>query len=205
MDRATLVSISAAVWRQRWLTLVVLVLVLGADALITARSPRFYLARSSLLIGPSPNVDRGQLVYSVDALGRALIVGTYADVLATDVVRRDALTRVGVSTDIPDTDIQIKAAALADSALVQVTAEARDPALAAAVANAVGDVGQARMSQVYPIYELTVVTAATPPTAVNRPNVFRNLSLGALLGVVLAASAASAYDALARRRARQTG
>jgi succinoglycan biosynthesis transport protein ExoP len=196
MDYATLASIRTTIRRRWWLVVLLLAAVLTADAIVSARSPRAYVARASLLIGPSTNLDHGQLVYSVDALGRSLIVGTYADVLATDMVRRDALERLGVSTDTTDTGVNIKTAALAQSAVIQVIAEAPDPVLAAAVANAVGQVGQARMSQLYPIYDLTVVTAATPPSSAYRPNLVRNGSLGLLLGLLLGGLAAYLYDAV---------
>jgi capsular polysaccharide biosynthesis protein len=203
MDRVTLASVGSAVRRRWWLASLVLIVLLAADGLVTVNSPRTYLARSSLLIGPSATIDRGQLVYSVDALGRSMIVGTYADMLATDIVRREALARVGVSPDVPDSEVGIKTAALADSALVQVTAVAPDPVLAAAVANAVGQVGEVRMSELYPIYDLTVVTTATPPTIVYRPDVVRNLSLGLLVGLLLGTMSAWLYDTLALRAERR--
>jgi capsular polysaccharide biosynthesis protein len=133
-----------------------------------------------------------------------MIVGTYADMLATDSVRREALSRISISPDTPPSAIEIKTAALADSAIVQVTAVAPDPVLAAAVANAVGQAGQAQMSQFYPIYDLTLVTRATPPTAVYRPDKARNLSLGLLLALPLAATIAWLYDAFAVRASSRT-
>jgi len=202
MDYATVASIGAAIRRRWWLVVLLLTAVLAADAVVSLRSPRAYVARASLLIGPSTTLDRGQLVYSVDALGRSMIVGTYADVLATDIVRRDALVRVGVSPDQPDTGVNIKTAALAESAVIQITAEAPDPVLAAAVANAIGQVGEARMSQLYPIYDLTVVTSAIPPTSAYRPDPVRNGSLGLLLGVLLGVFSAYIYDVVARRSSR---
>jgi tyrosine-protein kinase len=203
MDRATVTCIGAAARRRWWLASLVLFMLLAADVLVTINSPRSYLARSSLVIGPSASIDRAQLVYSVDALGRSMIVGTYADMLATDVVRREALARVGVSPDVPDTEVGIKAAALAESALVQVSVVASDPVLAAAVANAVGQVGAVRMSELYPIYDLTVVTPATPPKLVYRPDVTRNLALGLLLGLLLGTTSAWLYDTLALRAERR--
>lgn len=203
MEYATVVSIGAAIQRRWWLVLLLLAAVLAADGVASFHSPRSYIARTSLLIGPSTNLDHGQLVYSVDALGRSLIVGTYADVLATDIVRREALVRVGISPDETDTGVNIKTAALAESAVIQVTAEAPDPVLAAAVANSVGTVGQARMSQLYPIYDLTVVTAATPPTSVYRPDFVRNGSLGVLFGLLLGFSSAYVYDVVLSRTSRR--
>src|SRR5579871_3867251 len=81
MDSATLNSIARAVWRRWWIAALVVIAVMLADGLITARTPRTYQARAELLIGPSTSVDAGQLVYSVDALGRSMIVGTYANML----------------------------------------------------------------------------------------------------------------------------
>src|SRR5260370_26083438 len=112
MDYATLASIGVSIRRHWWLVLVLLAAVLGPDAVVSLRSPRSYLARASLLIGPSTTLDRGQLVYSVDALGRSMIVATYADVLATDIVRRGAFGRVGVSPHQPETRADITTAAL---------------------------------------------------------------------------------------------
>jgi capsular polysaccharide biosynthesis protein len=189
--------------RRWWLAGLVMVSVLAADATVTYFTPRSYLARASLVIGPSASVEPGQLVYSVDALGRSMVVGTFAGVLGTDVVRREALASVGLSPDQTSSDIEIKTAAVADSALVQVTAVARDPALAAAVANAVGEVGAVEMSRLYPIYDLRVVTQASPPLALYRPDVARNVSVGVLVGVVLAAGGAYSYEELMRKGSRQ--
>lgn len=204
MDSGTLISIGSAVRRRWWLAALVVIALLAGDALVTVNSTPWYQARASLLIGPSAAIERGQLVYSVDSLGRSMIVGTYADMLATDSVRREALSRIGVSPDTPTTAIEIKTAALADSAIVQVTAVAPSPGLAAAVANAVGQAGQAQMSQFYPIYDLTLVTRATPPTVAYRPDKARNLSLGLLLALPLAATIAWLYDVFAVRASSRT-
>jgi uncharacterized protein involved in exopolysaccharide biosynthesis len=53
-----------------------------------------------------------------------------------------------------------------------------------------------RMSQLYPIYDLTVVTSAMPPTSVYRPDLVRNGSLGLLFGLSLGFFAAYVYDVL---------
>jgi capsular polysaccharide biosynthesis protein len=86
-----------------------------------------------------------------------------------------------------------------------VTAVAPDPNVAAAVANAIGQVGETQMGQLYPMYALTVVTEATPPVGVYRPDVKRNASVGLVLGLLAGAFAAYAYDALALRPRKPNG
>jgi len=199
MDSATIVEVSCAIRRRLWLVVVVVMAVLVTDLVTTSQSQRVYMARASLLIAPSSSVEPGQLVYSVDALGRSMIVGTYANMLSTDTIRREALERAGVAVDPSDPQIQIKTAALADSAIVEVTTFANDPNVAATVANAVGHVGEVRMSQLYPMYDLSVVTEAIPPKTAYRPDVGRNLALGGLLGLLLGAVSACTYDKLLRR------
>jgi succinoglycan biosynthesis transport protein ExoP len=193
MELSTVLWITRAVRRRWWLALLVAVAVLLADSVVTWQSPRTYQARASILIGPSTTVDPGQLVYSVDALGRSMIVGTYANVLDTDLVRREAIEQAGAGGWI-DPAIQIKTAALADSAVVQVTAVAPNPQLAADVANSVAHVGELHMSQLYPMYELTLLTEAIPPTTVFEPNVKRNASIGVLLAALAGVCLASAIE-----------
>ena len=194
MESATVFWTARAAWRHRWVVLLMAFVLLAADGALTWESPRSYLARVSLVISPSSAVDPGQMVYSVDALGRSMIVGTYANVLDTDIVRREALAHAGVATDQRAADIEIKAASLADSAVVQVTAVAPDPDLASTVANAVAQVGRMRMGELYPMYDLTVVTPATPPIGLYRPDVKRNLSIGLLLGLVTGVGCACAIE-----------
>src|SRR5918998_1605424 len=97
MDRSPVRPVFAAVVRYWWLAALVLLSVLAATAYYTSTRQPTYLARASLLISPSSvAVDSGQLVYSIDTLGRGRVFGTYTEVLGSEVVHREAVDRLGI-------------------------------------------------------------------------------------------------------------
>jgi capsular polysaccharide biosynthesis protein len=239
MDRATVHRVLAAAGRRWPVALLVLVVVLGVDVAFTATRQRTYLARAAMVVSPSATVDRGQLVYSVDSLGRGRIVGTFAEVLGSDVVQREVAARLNVPTAPPrEAPIEVaqrdavamlapiapwlglqsappggpnqwllvKSSVIADSAVIQVLVESPDPETSAAAANIAGEVGIEQMSNLYPVYALTFLSRAEPPTSPYRPDVLRNYALGLLVGLGLAVVVAYLFDlALQGRSERRRG
>jgi capsular polysaccharide biosynthesis protein len=187
MDRSTVRSAFEAVARYWWLAALAFLSVMLTTAYYTSTRQPTYLARASLLISPSNvAVDSGQLVYSMDTLGRGRIFGTYTEVLGSEVVHREALERLGIPVDQLGRSVVIKSAGLADTAVVQVSVESRDPELSAVAANVVGEIGIGRLQQLYPLYNLSFLNVATPPTRPYTPDPVRNYGLGLLFGLVLA-------------------
>ncbi|MFN0074220.1 MAG: hypothetical protein ACKVVP_22290 [Chloroflexota bacterium] len=189
----------SALVRRWWLALAVLATVMAANVYYTMTREKTYLARASLIISPSANVDRGSLVYSVDSLGRGRIVGTYAEVLGSEVVHRVALERLGLPSTALGTSVTFKSSTVADTAVVQVTAESPDPELSAQAANHAGEVGIEHMTGLFPVYNLVFLSRATPPMTVYRPDPVRNYSVGLLIGIILATVIAYATDNAVRR------
>lgn len=202
MDRDYLRSILAAPIKHWWLSLLVLAAVMLGDYYYTSTRQPTYLARSTLLISPSDSVPAGNLVYSIDALGRGRVVGTYAEVLGSEVVHRDVLERLGYPTGLESPYVILKAASIADTAVIQVTAESPDPEVSAQAANLAGEVGIERMLALYPTYNLSFLTRAVAPTIPYRPDPIRNYSLGLLFGLALAVVATHLFDYLSRLLAR---
>jgi capsular polysaccharide biosynthesis protein len=203
MDRSTLRSAFEAVVRYWWLALLLLASVLAADVYFTSTRQPTYLARASLLISPSSvAVDSGQLVYSMDTLGRGRVFGTYTEVLGSEVVHREALDRLGIPVEELGRSITIKSAGLAETAVIQVSVESRDPDLSAVAANVVGEIGIGRLQLLYPLYNLSFLNVATPPTRPHTPDPVRNYGLGLLFGLALAVLVPWLIDAVVRQRSR---
>jgi capsular polysaccharide biosynthesis protein len=202
MDRTTIASIFAAVGRHWWLALLVLATTLAADVYYTQTRQVTYLARATLIVSPSPNTERGSLVYSVDSLGRGRILGTYAEVLGSEVLHRAVVDRLGYSADVLNRFITFRSSVVADTAIIQVTAESFDPAISADAANLVGELGIERMAALYPVYNLSFLTMAVPPVTPYRPDPVRNYLLGVLFGLILAVVLAYLFDVALHLRRR---
>jgi capsular polysaccharide biosynthesis protein len=194
MDRATVYRILTAIARRWWVALLVLIAVLAMDVAFTSTRQQTYLARATMVVSPSTTVERGQLVYSVDSLGRGRIIGTFAEVLASDVVQWEVASRMGLASDAARGSLTIRSSVVADTAVIQVLVESPDPVLSADAANVAGEVGIEQMTTLYPVYALTFLSRAKPPTSPYRPDPVRNYSLGLLVGLVLSAVMAYLAD-----------
>jgi capsular polysaccharide biosynthesis protein len=181
--------------RHWWLTLVILIGIMAAAYTFTSSQQPTYLARATFVVGPSQKVEPGSLVYSVDSLGRGRIMGTYAEVLGSDLIRQEALERLGYAADITS-PIILKSSTVADTTVVQITVESHDPNLSAEAANIAGDIGVEQMAALYPVYSLTRLAVATPPLTSYRPDYVRNYSLALTLGLGLAFVATYLFDLL---------
>jgi capsular polysaccharide biosynthesis protein len=175
---------------------------MAADVYYTSIQRPTFLGRATLIISPSSTVEPGSLVYSVDSIGRGRIVGTYAEVLGSEVVHRAVLERLGYPTGALNREVTFRSSGVADTAVVQVTAESFDPDLSARAANLAGEIGIERMRELWPVYNLTFLTPAVPPTSRNEPKPLRNYSLGLLFGMTLGTVAAWLLDAALGRRRR---
>lgn len=181
---------------RHWsLSLVILLGIFSAVYTFTASRQPTYLARSTFVVAPSQKVEPGSLVYSVDSLGRGRIMGTYAEVLSSDLVRQATLERLGYPADVPS-PIILKSSTVADTAVLQVTVESKDPNLSADAANIAGEIGVEQMATLYPVYSLTRLTNATPPEKPYRPDYVRNFSVALVLGIGLAVGATYLFDLL---------
>lgn len=200
----TLGAVTAAIARHWWLALLIVLAVMASDVAFTLTRTPTYLARTTLVIRPSGQVDQGELVNSVDTLGRGRIVGTYQQVLGSEVVQRDALAALGYSDDLLNKYVQFTSSTVADAAVIQITAESPSPEFSAEVVNEAGQVGIQHMAQIYSVYDLVTLTTATPPTAPSHPDPVRNYSIGLLLSLILATALPYLFDVLTARRAPKT-
>lgn len=181
--------------RHWWLTLVILIGILAAAYTFTSSQQPTYLARATFVVGPSQKVEPGSLVYSVDSLGRGRIMGTYAEVLSSDIIRQETLERLSFTPD-GRSPIILKSSTVADTTVVQLTVESTDPNLSADAANLAGDIGIEQMAALYPVYSLTRLTYATPPLTPYRPDYVRTYALALALGLGLALVATYLFDLL---------
>ncbi len=125
--------VAVAVLRRRWWLLLAATLTAGGIAYLTGRGrPAVYAAHATVLVQQAPGV--GGPTYS-DVLASQQLVKTYGQLATADPVLEQAAAAVG----LPPRQVaaMVRAQGRRDTQLIDVTARAREPELAARLANAV--------------------------------------------------------------------
>jgi polysaccharide biosynthesis transport protein len=151
-----------------------------------------YSSTARYVVGPGPALltgDARDLVLGLDALNRPAIVATYAEVMASQTIIYEAAGDIGLETpelvDYEFTPVEVPGASLID-----LTVTGPDPAVAAALANAVGDRAGNRAGTLFSAFEvapLDVAVAAGEPSSPlpARDAVLAAVFAGGLAGFVL--------------------
>jgi capsular polysaccharide biosynthesis protein len=158
--------------------------------IIAAAQPKRYRAVATAAVAPyAQQMDKSEVLRGVDVLTEPVIIDTIAALAATPLTLRQ--TRV-TPEDRVESDVVVT------TNLFTVTVEARDPARAAAIANAVPAAVATQSRTLFPMYGVRIVSAATPPSRPALPRMPRALATGIILGIALGSLTAYAIE---RRRA----
>lgn len=185
-------DVGVALWRQRVLVALVLLLTGLGVAAGLALAPKTYAATATL----SAPRDAGN-----GAEDPQVLRATLADLANAPAVLEAARERVGTDRGLTDLRSAVDARAVRGTVLVEVTAEAGDPDAAASLADAVAQSltdpevleaagGAAPAAGLDP----TVGDPATPPATFTTPDLPLAVGLGALLALGLATAAAVVRD-----------
>ena len=177
-------ELGGALWRQRLLVLLVTVLVGAAVAAGVAVAPKTYTARAEVAAAAAG----GSTVEDLDALR-----GT----LAENATSTEIVTEVQAQLDVQRTSDELRRAIDArwveGTVLIEVEVDDRDPQVAADIANLV--------SAALPLndpsegaFRFSPSDPARAPVTFSSPNLLLAVGVGALLALVLAASAALVRD-----------
>ncbi|MBD0863953.1 polysaccharide biosynthesis tyrosine autokinase [Gordonia sp. zg691] len=119
-------------------------------------------------------------------------VASYAELVASDVIIRDALEESGLQMSVDDAREALSASSNPDTVLLSISAENADPAVATALANGVAEAMTGYVTTLeqpneasQPLAKLTVVSPAVQPVEPFSPRTERNTVLAVLVGFVL--------------------
>lgn len=171
---------------QNWwiiaLTAVVAVLITLFLALLTRP---VYRTNLQLLIVPNmTNFEGRDLIYSLDTLDQHSIVATYVEIVNSDRIRREAVTKVTFDEgEAPR--YQLTAVALPEANVLELVVEGPDADLTADLANAAASETIAYVTETYDIYQLELLDPAPVPQRPISPTPVRDASLALLVGLLL--------------------
>jgi polysaccharide biosynthesis transport protein len=182
-------DVGVALWRQRLLVVLILMITGSAVAAGILLAPKSYAATATISAAEEPGVAETD---DPDAL-RA----TLAELANSRAVVDEVRDRVSTDRSVDELRRSIRGDWVRGTILVDVTVEDRDPDTAAAIANAVADVlidGDVILEVAGPSLDRTLVlTASDPaqaPDSFSFPDLRFSLGLGLLLALGLATTAA---------------
>jgi tyrosine-protein kinase len=183
-------ALFAAVWRRRWLALLVLIVEVGAVVTWLAVAPRRYTASATITAAPT-----AQLLSSTGNFEQ--LEQTLAHIVSARSVLSDVHQRTGGVRPIWKLREEVSGSLVSGTVLVRISVTDKSPRTAARVANAV--------ASVLPLHDpsggLFVFTqgdSAAVPSAYASPDTKLIGLIGAVLGIFLAVGAALARDRTAR-------
>jgi diguanylate cyclase (GGDEF)-like protein len=181
-------------WR---LVLPIFLVTCVATIILTLRQPRVYSSTATFVVAPSAAFqDARSFAAGLETLSRrAEIAATYAEVASSRTVTESALDALGLPREFRS-QLAVKGALLAGTNIFRITVEARNPAQARDMANAVGT---KTIEYVQTLYEPFVLRPLDPATVRLRsvnPSKPLTILLGAVFGFLLAAGIAFLSDHL---------
>lgn len=185
--------------RKRWRVIVAVVLVcVGIAAAGSLAAEKVYESRTQFFVSTTGSGDSGALLQGSTFTQQR--VKSYAQLLTTPRILAPVAATVGVSGDVA---AQVSATTPPDTVLIDVAVRDTDPARAQAMGEAIAKEFPAAVTELEspagaeasPV-KVTVVRPPTTPESPVSPKPFRNILLGAVLGLLLGLGAALVRETL---------
>lgn len=187
--------------RHWWIVAIAWALTIAATLFFTSRQTPVYRASTSLVVVPDKQVqDAENLLRSLDTLDRRTVIATFARLPPTPESREAAAGLLGApASDFAD--YSVLAGVTPSTNIIRIDVEGPDPRRASELCNALARVVSRTAPELYRTFTLQVIERAVPRERPVRPDMRRNLVVGAIVGLLVGAAAAAASDYLRRASA----
>jgi len=187
-------SAALILWHRKWIVLGTLIAFMAVTALATFLMPNVYSSSAKLLVVQSSDTQGFDAVQAAQVTAR-----TYSNLLKSEDLASQVARRIGGSESGNDLLKSVSVEPVAETQIVEITAEASSPRRAQDIADAYVAVVQVyARTRLAPTTKATVVpaSAAPLPTSPARPRPKLYLFVGALLGLALGVALAFGRDRL---------
>jgi diguanylate cyclase (GGDEF)-like protein len=169
-----------------WVVLAVFVMTYAATLVQTFREPPVYQGRATYIVKlNSTYMNDKDLASAVDILSRRTeIATTYTIVANSRLIKRLAAEAIGLPRGERG-GISVSSDLVPGTNVIQITVQAGNPELARDFANAVGEQLAGYTRGLYATYTLEQLDDANAPSAPIKPDIGLNLTLGAVMGLLL--------------------
>ncbi len=171
--------------RWWWIVVATWIVSLGTAAVLTARHPRIYRAKTTQVVVPNSTVQgTADIIRSIDTLDRRNVLATIAQIPLTVETRNKVAEALGVDAR-ELARYEVRSLVLPSTNLVRIEVRGPDPQKAAEVANVFAAVTQESGRELYRIFKIDTFGEAIPERAAVYPEPLKNLLVGAVLGLFI--------------------
>lgn len=193
----TIADVYRALWRHHIFITVLTAIVVGSVWFATTQVTKVY--RTSVLVRVTQPINDPTQAFGILAAGQQL-AQTYAQIVVTRTTAQAIYDNLGHSVPLAAIEGKVHGTPVTDLALLSISADSTDPAVAERIANAapaalsdfIARSGSARE-------QITVVEQANRPTTPFKPNLKLNLILALLAGLLLNSALALLIELLSDR------
>lgn len=189
MDLKTTVS----ALRTGWQLLFIGALVAAAAVVVIERNATpVYEASASYVVSPGAGIAADDVARGVDTLDSSRsrsIMSTLTEITVSDAVLSEAIAILGFDPSVADR-YSLKSIIVPESNVMETIVEGPDPQTAATLASMIGDLGGSRFVDLYQIYDVVVLDAATVPTDPSNPGLGQMLVVAVAIGLMAGAGVA---------------
>lgn len=150
-------------------------------------TPSQYRASARLLFSPDiSQIDSGQVIYSITALQNRTIITTISEILNSG----SKFKETGAALNLPPSEIfryKNSAVTVPEANVLELFVEGPDAEMTALLANGFAQRTISYADQAYPVFQLTILDAALPPSSPESPKPLRDALLAVILGAVAGA------------------
>lgn len=179
--------------RRAWLSILIITLValVAAITVTTLQTPK-YTATTRLFFGVQGGETGSDLANGSTFTEKQM--SSYAEVATSPLVLNKVIARLSLPLTADQLAEQVVATAPPETVILEIAATHPDPAQAARIANLIGSNVAAVAGQLSPARQdgsqavrATILAQATPPQGPSSPVLWRNMAIGLVLGLAMAA------------------
>lgn len=172
--------------KRWWVVVLAFAVVFAATYFWTVRQTPVYESHATFVIRPRPDtVQSNDIIKALDTMSnRSEINLTFAEVASSELIQDKAIETLGLDSS-ERRGLSASGSLVSGTNILEIKAKSYDPKIARDFANTVGAETVNYVKDLYDIYQLEILDAASLPSRPIKPNVGTNLTLGALLGIAL--------------------
>lgn len=183
--------------RRWWLILIGFVVVFSATLFLTLRQPNIYEAKATFVMRPrSEFIVEDDFVRALDVVSRRVEINTtFAEVVGSKLIKNQAIEQLEL-TSTERKGLSVNGRVIGGTNILEVTVKGQNPDVVQVFANMVGELTVDYVSNLYDVFELEPLDAATRPSKPVSPNLMLNLGLGVVFGLAFGVGLVFAFEYL---------